>query len=114
MMGRFVLTGSVAEDGEVVGNDFGNVAFVTVFVFPGAGLEFPFDVYLSSFAEYFFGDLGQSTPTDDVVPFCLFDAFAIAVFSVFGGGQGERSLFHHVRSLVVLVYGKCNHIGVLS
>ena len=53
MMGRFVLTGSVAEDGEVVGNDFGNVAFVTVFVFPGAGLEFSFDVYLSSFAEYF-------------------------------------------------------------
>ena len=96
MLYRIVGTVSIAENSEIVGNNLGDVSFVSVLVFPGSGLQFAFDVYLGSFSQYFLCYFSQGTPADYIVPFCLFNAFAFAISAEFCCGQWKGCFFHQV------------------
>ena len=52
----------------LVGDDFGRVAIVAVFVLPFARLQPAFDVDLAAFAQVFAGDFAEPREADDDVP----------------------------------------------
>ena len=81
--------GTLAEELDVVGLDFGSKALVAGLVRPLTGAEFSFDVDLTSLVDELFHEVRIAAPGDDVVPFGVLAGFAVAVAVAFGGGQAE-------------------------
>src|SRR5688572_15912899 len=74
----------------LVGDDFGGVAVVALFVLPLAGAQRPFDVHLRALLQVLAGDFTQASEQRHVVPLGAFLVLAgLLVLPVFAGGHAN-------------------------
>lgn len=73
--------------------NFGDVLFISALVGVTAVDEFPLYRYLTSFNQVFFGNAGNLTPGNQVVPGSLLDFFAFGIAINLIGGDTEAGQF---------------------
>ncbi len=105
-----IATLTIGEEQEVVSHHFGDMALVALLIFPGTTLQPTFHIYLGTLGEDTLGNIGQATPTHNIVPLGDFNALVVATAAVFGSCQRERSFLHGCRA-----FGwECHHIRILT
>src|ERR1019366_2587387 len=79
-----------AEQDDVIADDVGHVFFLTgLLVVPGVGSDAAFDINLAALLQILSGDLRQSLPKHDVVPFSAVLPVAVFVLVALIGRQGK-------------------------
>ena len=89
------------------------ITFVAGLVCPLAGAQVSFDEHLGAFADELFCHVGRIAPSYDVMPFCIFTEFSVAVTVPFRSGKREGSNLGVAAGIVGIGF-KVTYIGVFT